>query len=81
MKAKVKATGEIVEIQGTIDSCTYITNDYRTYQDNELDFSVSDLEPVSNPLISKYHLESVLSKYEGHILNENLKQQIIHDVS
>lgn len=81
MKAKVKATGEIVELQGTIDSTTYITMDYRTYQAYQLDFTVSDLEPVSNPSISKYHLESVLSKYGGHVLNEELKNQIINDVS
>lgn len=81
MKARVKATGEIVEIIGTINSNQFITINYIPYYEYQLDFNVSDLEPVSNPSISKYHLESILTKYEGHVLNENLKKQIIHDLS
>ena len=38
MKARIKATGEIVILYGTIDSCVWVTTDFRQYWEYELEF-------------------------------------------
>lgn len=42
MKAKVKATGEIVTLYGTIDSRVWVTTDFRQYWESELEFIDND---------------------------------------
>lgn len=42
MKARVKATGEIVTLYGTIDSCVWVTTDFRQYWESELEFIDND---------------------------------------
>ena len=37
-KARVKVTGEIVTLLGTIDSCIWVTEDFRQYWESELEF-------------------------------------------
>ena len=37
-KARVKATGEIVTLYGTIDSCVWVTTNFRQYWESELEF-------------------------------------------
>lgn len=51
MKARVKATGEIVTLYGTIDSCVWVTTDFRQYWESELEFidndeRGSDIQPI-----------------------------------
>lgn len=38
MKARIKATGEEVILYGTIDSCVWVTTDFRQYWESELEF-------------------------------------------
>ena len=62
MKARIKATGEIVELQGTIDSGTWLTTDYKVFNEYALDFNISNESDVSEQYqhVSIDRLRSIL---------------------
>lgn len=78
MKARVKATSEIVSLQGTIDSFRWITDDYRVYNEYELDFTTPDSTPLSNPSISLADLRKILHQaVDAGYINEYGAHRII----
>lgn len=55
----MKATGEIVTLYGTIDSCVWVTTDFRQYCESELEFiscvwQNKEEKKVKNPFRTRY---------------------------
>lgn len=82
MKAKVKRTGKIVEVIGTIDTGRWLTNNYEEYYEYQLDFDVpQDTEVDDSDLrISVAKLREVLDKMKSNIFNDFVINKIINNV-
>lgn len=89
MKARVKATGQIVEVQAVKDSYFHNGVCYKTsplrkeethyYSDFDLDFDVEE-ETDSDLRISVAKLREVLGKMQGNLLNDAVIDKIINKV-
>ncbi len=90
MKARVKATGQIVEVQAVKDSYFHNGVCYKTsplrkeethyYSDFDLDFDVEEKTEDSDLRISVAKLREVLSCMKGNLLNDTVIDKIINKV-